>query len=450
MNAATTLIRFIFENESRGLVELLEVIYGYGHFLPAEELMAAFATHFLTLTASSDKESNPHSDKNLIPVINFLKTWIKVEHHMFLTDETLVRLMNDFLRHVPAQWASIIEMSLQARDVHESDEESLAEVTPAIISRKPSKTALTVGSSLLDYDPEEIARQLVLIDLQHCRLVAPTEFLNVSWTKPDSKSTGLTECSKRANSVAYWISQQITTAPSKSKAKMVKHILLICQALLRLQNYQSLMAFYLGLNLSSVESLDVYAFLPKSIIEIWKDMKFLFDLSNNFRNYRYKTKSIALPYILCQEIILKDLLFLDESQENFLPIEGGSVLNQDKLITLGQIVHRFVLSQRCSYGLSTYPELCDYLRDEPHMATVLSFSEASVDGAEPILQLKDAYTSPSLSQTNSHASSFDDSTNSFLEDNPKSLSGSRSSVNSPRRSSKFATLKTLYGLPVAW
>lgn len=119
------------------------------------------------------------------------------------------------------------------------------------------------------------------------------------------------------------------------------------------------------------------------------------------------------------------------------------MLNQEKLTTLGQIVHRFVLSQRCSYGLSPYPELQEFLRNEPHMATLLSFSEGSYEGSnEPILQLKDAYTSPSFSRDNSHASSFEDS-NSFLEDS-KSLSGSRSSVISPSRSAKFSAFKTLY------
>lgn len=54
-----------------------------------------------------------------------------------------------------------------------------------MLTRKPSKAAFSVITlTILNYDAEEVARQLVLIDLQYCQKVNPKEFLNASWTKP--------------------------------------------------------------------------------------------------------------------------------------------------------------------------------------------------------------------------------------------------------------------------
>jgi hypothetical protein len=119
----------------------------------------------------------------------------------------------------------------------------------AVLARKASKTAFNVATAtLLNYEAEEVARLLVLLFLQYCKMVDPQEFLNVSWTKPDSTAVGLNDCAQRANGVAYWVAHQIIACRTpKARAKLLTHILLICQALLKFQNFQSLMTFYLGM-----------------------------------------------------------------------------------------------------------------------------------------------------------------------------------------------------------
>jgi hypothetical protein len=42
------------------------------------------------------------------------------------------------------------------------------------------------------------------------------------------------------------------------------------------------------------------------------------------------------------------------------------------MFTIGKLIHSFVKSQRCSYGLSAYPELQEFLRASPEMSALLS------------------------------------------------------------------------------
>lgn len=42
------------------------------------------------------------------------------------------------------------------------------------------------------------------------------------------------------------------------------------------------------------------------------------------------------------------------------------------MYTIGKTIHSFVKSQRCSYGLSDYPELQEFLRTSPDMSELLN------------------------------------------------------------------------------
>lgn len=115
------------------------------------------------------------------------------------------------------------------------------------------------------------------------------------------------------------------------------------------------------------------------------------------------------------------------------------------MFTIGKIVHSFVKSQRCSYGITAYPELQEYLRAGPEMSALLT-SLSSVDGVSselsqsPILLLKehrDFLHSPSASTDDA----YHDERPCYTES--ASNNTSHTSIPSPRRDKLSKSLKSL-------
>ena len=66
---------------------------------------------------------------------------------------------------------------------------------------------------LLDSSPEEIAKQLTLLDFKFFSSINLREFLELNWMKKDKKysSLGMTQFIQWSNHVSYWVSSEILT-----------------------------------------------------------------------------------------------------------------------------------------------------------------------------------------------------------------------------------------------
>ena len=105
---------------------------------------------------------------------------------------------------------------------------------PHLPKNVTTKEKLTV----LSYHPEEIARQLTLIDFQLFASIKPFECLNQNWMKAahDDLSPNVMKMIRRFNEVSGWIASEILKfkdLPTRTKAlKQIIEIAEVCLYLL--------------------------------------------------------------------------------------------------------------------------------------------------------------------------------------------------------------------------
>jgi len=176
-------------------------------------------------------------------------------------------------------------------------------------------------------------------------------------------SPTLHEYSMRTNKLSYWVAYQLISEPKlKSRSKILDHFIKIAIYLLKLHNYQSLMSFYLAINIVTFKLSQTFKLLRPKTLSIWKRISTLMSPIDNFSQYRETVKSVDPPFIPCQEVILKDLLYHDVSIPDFF--ENG-VWNFKKLRVIGKILHQFRMCQECPYNFLPLNDLQELLNNIP-------------------------------------------------------------------------------------
>ena len=116
---------------------------------------------------------------------------------------------------------------------------------PHLPKNVTTKEKLTV----LSYHPEEIARQLTLIDFQLFASIKPFECLNQNWMKAahDDLSPNVMKMIRRFNEVSGWIASEILKfkdLPTRTKAlKQIIEIAEVC--LLPINSFLLLLSLFL-------------------------------------------------------------------------------------------------------------------------------------------------------------------------------------------------------------
>uniref|UniRef100_A0A6B2L1J8 Ras-GEF domain-containing protein n=1 Tax=Arcella intermedia TaxID=1963864 RepID=A0A6B2L1J8_9EUKA len=315
------------------------------------------------------------SDDNVkqFRILNILKKWIDLSPKQF-RDPTSelgkeIRSFGVFLTESKSPLSTFLQTALDPSEEVRNNEAipNPKLVAPPIINLKKTKKK-PKQPSLLQYDPEEIARQLTLLDHTHLQKIDRQEFLHTKWvTSLTSYSTNLaptlTQYTHMANLRAYWLSFQILNEPVlKYRIKILDQIIRVGMFLIKIKNYQSLMVIYLSLSFKTISRLSTtWKGLKPKTFTIWKKICSLMNPKDNFKNYREVTKTAEAPYIPCQEILLKDLLYHEESVPNFLTEE--KIWNMKKLYLIGKLIDQFRRCQEQPFIFNPLLDLQIFLSD---------------------------------------------------------------------------------------
>jgi len=142
-----------------------------------------------------------------------------------------------------------------------------------------------------------------------------------------------------------------------------------------MHNYQSLMGIYLAINMVYQKLSQSFKLLRPKSLSMWKRISNLMSPLDNFSHYREAIKSIEPPYIPCQEVILKDLLYHDCSIPDFIE---NRVWNFNKLRVIGKILHQFHKCQYTPYQYLPLKELQEILSSIPTI-TQAQLDELPID-----------------------------------------------------------------------
>ena len=92
-----------------------------------------------------------------------------------------------------------------------------------LITKKKSESSTPETKCILEFDPQEIARQLTLIEYQLFASINTREFLDLSWMKKDKndKSPTIIQFTKWSSHVSFWVVTEIVqlkTAKQRAQA----------------------------------------------------------------------------------------------------------------------------------------------------------------------------------------------------------------------------------------
>lgn len=264
-------------SKTQDLDEMQAVIFSHEHFGKSEILLSSLIKQYRVLAAQ---------DLDTFRVINFIKNWIKIEKPKFTNQmRELGTMLNEFIATLPENYVSLFKTCLG--DSAESDDEEPEERG---VHAKNKSDGRKKNESLLNINPKSVAMQLTLVDLELIKDIDFSELLGSSWTQL-GRAPSLEKIAARANAVVHWVAYELLVVKAKYRSKLTAHLLSICQELLALQNFQSLMCIYLAFNLQPIEKIGCLHAIKSNLnylkhFRIWEEVCEIFDYSNNFRNYR--------------------------------------------------------------------------------------------------------------------------------------------------------------------
>lgn len=297
-------------------------------------------------------------------VLNVLKRWIEMSWTR-MKQVGLEPLMTKFMDSLSSRLKSILEKAImQSERLESSTGANLLRTPPDSKTKKSKPPKKGEAYSLIDFDSFDIAKQLTLIDFELAEQVNLEEMLKAQWVE-EPGAPSLFACSKRVNDLTYWLAHQIvSTTVAKKRVKVITQIIKIAKHLLSLNSFNSFMAVYLAFNLASTARLtNTWKQVPARHFQIWKKMSRVMSPMQNFSAYRETIQALQPPMILCQEVLLKDLLYEEEGRPDF--VEDG-VLDMTKMDAVGRLIDSFRQCRLKPYSAITpHATIQDFLRDIP-------------------------------------------------------------------------------------
>ncbi|PRP76409.1 Ras guanine nucleotide exchange factor [Planoprotostelium fungivorum] len=307
-----------------------------------------------------------------------LKVWIEMQFDDF--DPALSRKLQMFITDVLAKEQAMKEMAIRLmKEVEKRSSEQAAR-----IEAKKTHTQYALDIKAVDHDlsayeffmrtkEEDIARQLTVIEFGIFKQIKATEFLNQAWNnmKLKHKSPHVLHLIARANKISFWVAS-IILCQSKviDRARVIERFVRIGECLLKLNNFNSLIAIIAGLNVSAISRLKItWDAVEKPYTDLLKKLQSIFDPGNSNRSYRKerneatsKGMSSVMPYI---GVTLSDLTFAEDGNPDFLQ-DNPSLINFSKRVLVSRLITDIQLNQQMSYQLSPIEEAF-FLQEFPHI-----------------------------------------------------------------------------------
>jgi len=291
-----------------------------------------------------------------------LKYWVETQTDDF--DEDLMNNLQDFMRKMAqnsglAKIAATLLTFLQEK-VHEREQSTI------LWFQEPERVVipdegLCLSDLLLDLPSQVIAEQLTIIEFDLYRDFEVSELLNQNWNRTKSKhrSPNIVAIIQRATRVSYWMATMLLSQDVKSdRAKRFEKMVDICKCLDKLNNFNSLMGFIAGLNLSGVHRLKA-----NKNPEPLKKFEKLLSNDGNYSAYRKRlaqTTGPCLPYI---GVHLTDLTFIEDGN----PDDVDGYINFKKRDLCIETISMLQQHQQTPYKCEIVDPIFTFLEELPFL-----------------------------------------------------------------------------------
>eukprot|EP00727_Mastigamoeba_balamuthi_P011694 m51a1_g7147 putative domain containing protein (797) ;mRNA; r:319793-323796 len=296
--------------------------------------------------------------------VNVLKMWISSRPEDFIGNPTLVNKARSF--------AALFErQSVTAVSINRLLDKALLRLGlgKQYNLAPPPEPMLMVetGSGLLDLHPEEVARQLCLVEHRYWTAINSHELVNCAWTKPEKQSTApnVMALVKITNDRSNWaIGEVLSHKSPETRAVVIDRLIDIAEHCRRLGNYNSVMEVMAALQSSAVHRLRTsWELLRSEAWERYDGLKALMDSEGNWPAYRETLRAAQPPCVPYLGVFLTDITFINDGNPNLIP--GTSLINFNKWRAVASVLKEVARLQGQVMNFVPIPFIQNYVSRPP-------------------------------------------------------------------------------------
>jgi len=346
----------------------------YRYFATPREVISLFADGY---NRESPSVTATHLLAIHIKAVGFLKKWVESFFDDFEEDAEAMQQCAQLIESMTRtdarlgpkfQISQSLDASYNRRKQQKTDQDKKESIGNSF-SEKPPQTfpcKINPPQHILDLHPQEVARQLTLIDYELCKAIRPKECLLLAWTKKDKakRSPNLLAMIERFNHVSRWVTYTLVTEQNlKKRTKILAFFLQLLQHLYELNNFNAIFQIVGGFGNSSVHRLKkTFAGLKPPKDKILKDMTFFCDPAKSWSNYRKTITEVNPPCVPFVGVYQTDLTFIEEGNPDKFSTTG--LINFKKCRMIAEVIVLIQQYQQKPYNLVKCEKVTKLLNQE--------------------------------------------------------------------------------------
>lgn len=271
-------------------------------------------------------------------VFEFLEHWVEQCFFDFSDDATFQRLRKWASQKVDTDGAPPRLLQL----MREGDRTALRSRKPPMMPGVP-KRGMTPTSLLAEYSPAEIASQLTLLVMHVHTKIQPVELVGRKWAGPEAADVPNFVAyrdffSRVSNWAAYAV---VAERDAQRRVQNLAALLVLCEELIRLNNWDMVVAVYGGMTEPPVARLkETWSSLPPDVQPLAAKLDELLSTKGSWRNLKEAIRNSAKPHFPCIAAFFRELAVVEEQ-----PIEKDGMVHVYRCIQQHQLI-RFLLEGR--------------------------------------------------------------------------------------------------------
>jgi len=216
--------------------------------------------------------------------------------------------------------------------------------------------------NFMDIHPEEMARQITLVEHDLYKSIKPWELLE--WNSKDKhlKSPHILNMINKFNHMNKWVQVEILKAGEsvRQRAAIFGRFLEICGYMKELNNFNGMMEILSAINSTAIYRLKLtWAALGSKQLELYEELNELLSSNCAYKSLRATIHNIQPPCIPYMGMYLSDLTFLNDGNPKYL--ENGYI-NFDKCRRMSAVIREIIQYQQTPYCLLKHEEIQQYLQ----------------------------------------------------------------------------------------
>jgi len=300
--------------------------------------------------------------------VNVLKSWFTLRPEDFSDSTELAELARKFVSHFEQHTITAKNLTRLLDRAVASDFQQRTEVTHTQPPPEPLlfEDAPLTPRSADDIHPEELARQLSLIEFNYWKAIRPHEFMNQAWMGRDgpAKAPHITAMIRMTNNVTRWVMSEILAAADvRRRVVVLNTFILAAERCLAINSFNAMMEIFSALQSSAIHRLrNTWSLLPPRTWDCWDKLVHAANSEGNFQAYRDKLRTcveLALPVIPYLGIYLTFLTFINDGNPDYIP--GTKLINFNKWRATSSVIKEILSLQTRPLNFTPVRPIREYI-----------------------------------------------------------------------------------------